>query len=142
MVVRISRRVNGLSFLLGISVMCTAFVASFSFHFEQWYSFLGEIVAAAFLILAHWIISNERFAQRLSFLSGLAVGFAFQAKFIAVIAAPGIVLVFIVRGMRANLRAAQLVKDVCALLIGFLIPTLTFEAYRLFELDAHGYLAN
>jgi hypothetical protein len=141
-VVRISRRVNGLSFLLGISVMCTAFVASFSFHFEQWYAFLGEIVAAAFLILAHWIISNERFAQRLSFLSGLAVGFAFQAKFIAVIAAPGIVLVFIVRGMRANLRAAQLVKDVCALLIGFLIPTLTFEAYRLFELGAHGYLAN
>jgi hypothetical protein len=35
-----------------------------------------------------------------------------------------------------------MVKYATALLIGFLIPTLTFEAYRLFELGGHGYLAN
>jgi len=122
--------------------MCAAFVASFSFHFEQWYAFLDEIVAAAFLILAHWIISNERFSGKSSFLCGLALGCAFQAKFLAAIPATGVVLVFAVRGMRAGFRPVQMVKYAAALLIGFLIPTLTFEAYKLFELGEHGYLAN
>jgi len=139
---RISRRIDGLSFLLGVSVMCAAFLASFSFHFEQWYAFLGEIVAAAFLILAHWIISNERFSGKSSFLCGLALGCAFQAKFLAAIAAAGIVLVFVAKGMRAGFRPVQLAKYAAALLIGFLIPTLAFETYRLFELGGHGYLAN
>ena len=112
------------------------------FTSNTWCSFLGEIVAAAFLILAHWLISNERFAETSSFLCGLALGCAFQAKFLAAIAATGIVLVFVVRGMRAGFRPVQLVKCAAALLIGFLIPTLTFEAYKLFELGGHGYLAN
>jgi hypothetical protein len=140
--VRVSRRINGLSFLLGVSVMCAAFLASFSFHFEQWYAFLGEIVAAAFLILAHWIISNERFSERALLLCGLALGCAFQAKLIAVIAATGIVLVFFVRGIRVGFRPVRLVKYAVALLIGFMIPTLAFEAYKLFELGGHRYLAN
>src|SRR5437868_6610512 len=139
---RISRRTDGLSFLLGVSVMCAAFLGTLSFHFEQWYSFLGEIVAAAFLILAHWIISNERFAETSSFLCGLTLGCAFQTKFLAAIPATGIVLVFVVRGMRAGFRPVQLVRCAAALLIGSLIPTLTFEAYKLFELGGHGYLAN
>jgi hypothetical protein len=116
--------------------------ASFSFHFEQWYAFLGEIVAAALLILAHWIISNERFSEKSSLLCGLALGCAFQAKFLAAIAATGIVLVFVVRSIRAGFRPVQLVKNAAAMLTGFLIPTLAFEAYRLFELGRHGYLVN
>ena len=44
--------------------------------------------------------------------------------------------------MRADFRPVQLVKYAAALLIGFLIPTLTFEAYKLFALGGHGYLAN
>jgi hypothetical protein len=117
-------------------------VASFSFHFEQWYAFLGEIVAAAFLILAHWIISNERFSEKALFLCGLALGCAFQAKLIAVIAATGIVLIFVVRGIHVGFRPVRLVKYAMALLIGFLIPTLAFEAYKLSQLGGHGYLAN
>jgi len=139
---RISRRIDGLSFLLGVSVMCAAFLGTCSLHFEHWCSFLGEIVAVAFLILAHWLISNERFAETSSFLCGLALGCAFQAKFLAAIAATGIVLVFVVRGMRVGFRAVQLVKCAAALLIGSLVPTLTFEAYKLFELGGRGYLAN
>jgi len=139
---RISRRINGLSFLLGVSVMCAAFLAIFSFHFEQWYAFLGEIVGAALLILAHWIISNERFSERSSFLCGLAVGCAMQAKLLAGIPAIGIILVFVVRGMHNRLRLVQLSKYAAALLIGSLTPTLSFEAYKLFQLGVHGYLAN
>ena len=139
---RISRRIDGLSFLLGVSVMCAAFLGTFSFQFDHWYAFLGEIVAAAFLILAHWLISNERFAETSSFLCGLTLGCAFQTKFLAAISATGIVLVFVVRGTRAGFRPVQLVKCAAALLIGFLIPTLTFEAYKLFELGGHRYLAN
>ena len=44
--------------------------------------------------------------------------------------------------MRAGFRPVQLVKCAAALLIGSLIPTLTFEAYKLFELGGHGYVAN
>jgi hypothetical protein len=139
---RISRRINGLSFLLGVSVMCAAFLAIFSFHFEQWYAFLGEIVAAALLILAHWIISNERFSDRSSFLCGLAVGCAIQAKLLAALPATGIILVFVVRGMHNGLRPVQFGKYAAALLIGSLIPTLSFEAYKLSQLGVHGYLAN
>jgi len=139
---RISRRIDGLSFLLGVSVMCAAFVGTCSLHFEHWCSFLGEIVAVAFLIIAHWLISNERFAETSSFLCGLALGCAFQAKILAAIAATGIALVFVVRGMHAGFGAVQLVKCAAALLIGFLVPTLIFEAYKLFELGGHGYLAN
>ena len=71
---RISRRIDGLSFLLGVSVMCAAFLGTLAFHFYAWSSFFGEIVAVAFLILAHWLISNERFAETSSFLCGLALG--------------------------------------------------------------------
>jgi hypothetical protein len=140
--VRMSRRVNGLSFLLGVSGVCAAFVATFSFHFGQWYAFLGEIVAAAFLILAHWIITNERFSEKASFLCGLAVGCAVQAKLLAALSATGIILIFVVRGTCAGLRPVCLVKHATALLIAFLIPTLAFEAYKLFELGRDGYLAN
>src|SRR5215472_5254008 len=65
---RISRRTDGLSFFLGVSVMCAAFLASFSHYFYTWYTFFGEIVTAAFLILGHWIISNERMSEKSSFL--------------------------------------------------------------------------
>ena len=139
---RISRRIDGLSFFLGVSVMCAAFLGTLAFHFYAWSSFFGEIVAVAFLILAHWLISNERFSETSSFLCGLALGCAFQAKVLAAIAATGVVLVFVVRGMRAGFQPVQWVKCAAALLIGFLIPTLTFEAYKLFELGGHGYLAN
>ena len=139
---RISRRINGVSFLLGVSVMCAAFLAIFSFHFAQWHAFLGEIVAAALLILAHWIISNERFSERSSFLCGLAVGCAIQAKLLAALPATGIILVFVLRGMHNGLRPVQLGKFAAALLIGSLIPTLSFEAYKLFQLGVHGYLTN
>jgi hypothetical protein len=139
---RISRRIDGLSFLLGVSVMCAAFLATCSLHFEHWCSFLGEIVAVAFLILAHWLISNERFAETSSFLCGLALGCAFQAKVLAAIAATGVVLVFVVRGMRAGFRPVQWIKCAAALVLGFLIPTVTFEGYKLFVLGGHGYLAN
>lgn len=139
---RISRRIDGLSFLLGVTVMCSAFLGTLALHFEHWYAFLGEVVTVAFLILAHWLISNERFSAISSLLCGLALGCAFQTKFLAVIPAMGIVPVFIVRGMRGGFRPVQLVKYAAALLIGFLVPTLTFEAYKLFELGGHGYLAN
>lgn len=139
---RISRRIDGLSFLLGVSVMCAAFLGTLALHFEHWSSFLGEIVAVALLILAHWIISNERFAEKSSFLCGLALGFAFQAKFLALIAMTGIVLVFVVGGMRCDFRPLQFVKYAAALLIGFLMPTLAFEAYKLVALGGHGYLTN
>ena len=122
--------------------MCAAFLGTLAIDFGQWFSFLGEIVAVAFLILAHWLISNERFAETSSFLCGLALGCAFQAKFLAAIPATGVVVVFVVRGMRAGFRPVQWVKCAAALLIGLLIPTLTFEAYKLFELGGHGYLAN
>jgi hypothetical protein len=139
---RISRRIDGLSFLLGVSVMCAAFLGTLALHFEHWSSFLGEIVAVVFLILAHWLISNERFVETSLFLCGLALGCAFQAKVLAAIASTGIVLVFVVRGLRADFRPVQFVKYATALLIGFLIPILTFEAYKLFALGGHGYLAN
>lgn len=139
---RISRRIDGLSFLLGVSVMCAAILASFPLHFAQWYAFLGEIVAAAFLILGHWIISNERFSEKWSFLCGLTIGCAFQAKFLAATAVTGIALVFFVRGVRAGFEPLRYVKHAAAMLIGFLIPTLAFEAYKLFELGAHAYLTN
>ena len=140
--VRISRRINGFSFLLGVSVMCAAFLAIFSFHFEQWYAFLGEIAGAALLILAHWIISNERFSDKSSFLCGLAVGCAIQAKLLAALPATGIILVFVVRGVRNGLRTVQLGKYAAMLLIGSLIPTLSFEVYKLFAIGIHEYLVN
>jgi hypothetical protein len=122
--------------------MCAAFFAIFSFHFEQWYAFLGEIVGAALLILAYWIISNERFSERSSFLCGLAAGCAIQTKLLAALPAMGIILVFVVRGIHDRLRLVQLSKYAAAFLIGSLIPTLSFEAYKLFQLGVHGYLAN
>ena len=122
--------------------MCAAFVARFSFHFEQWYAFLGEIVATALIIVAHWILSSERFSGGWLVLAGLALGLAFQAKFLAAIAASGIVLLFVIRGIDAGCPPAQWLRYFATLLIACLIPTLAFEGYKLFQLGADGYAMN
>ena len=139
---RINRRIDAFSFLFGVGVMCAAFVATFAFHSEQWYAFLGEIVATALVILAHWILSSERFNGGWLVLAGLALGLAFQAKFLAVIAATGIILLFVIRGIDAGCPLGQWLRYFATLLIACLIPTLAFEGYKLFQLGADGYAMN
>lgn len=142
LLVRISRRIDAASFLLGVSVMCATFFATFSYHFEHWYAFLGEIVAAALVIVAHWILSNERFRGSWLLLAGLALGLAFQAKLLAAVAMPGIILLFVIRGINTGCRPAQWCRYAATLLIGFLMPVLAFEGYKLFQLGLRGYAMN
>jgi hypothetical protein len=139
---RICRRVDAPSFLLGVGVMCVAFVASFSFHFEQWYAFLGEIVAATLIIVAHWILANERFSRNWLFLAGLLLGLAFQAKILAAVSVTGIGLLFVIRGIQAGCSPAQWLRYALILVMGFVIPTLAFEGYKLLQLGHHAYVVN
>ena len=142
LLIRIGRRTDAASFLLGVSVMCAAFFATFSYHFEHWYAFLGEIVAAALVIVAHWILANERFSKNWLLLAGLALGLAFQAKLLAAVAMPGIVLLFVIRGIDTGCRPAQWLRYAAILSIGLVMPTLVFEGYKLFQLGFHGYAMN
>ena len=94
---RISHHTNPLSFVFGVSIFSLSIIAVFPAHFEHWYAFLGEIPAAAFLLLGHWILAAEKLSWRTLLLSGLALGLAVEAKYLALLGTVGACVILLVR---------------------------------------------
>ena len=137
---RAQRKMTSYGFLLMIAVFVVFVVATFGYHFEQWYAFLGEVTAGALLIVAHWAAAAEDLERRRWIvMSGLCLGLAIEAKLIAAIGGVGI-------GLALALRPAKLRRwgfaGPLAWLGCLLAPILAFEVWKLAELGWTGYAAN
>jgi hypothetical protein len=140
--IRIDRKVASTTFLGGVALFCIVNLAVFAHHFEQWHAFLGEIPAAALLLLAHWIAAAERPSAK-SFLScGVLLGLSVLTKHLAVFAAPGVflILAFRLRGEPRKLAAG--LRWLAACLLGCLIPIGVFELFKIQQLGFTGFTAN
>lgn len=139
---RMSGIVNGASMLAGVAVFCGAILATFPFHFEQWYAFLGEILAASLLLAAHWLVALEKLSSRTAFVAGLCVGLALQTKYQALVATGGVFIIFAVQARRARLSAGATIACIALLLAGCVLPTALFELYKLICLGPSAYERN
>jgi hypothetical protein len=138
---RISRRVTNGSLFAGVAVFCLSITTVFAFQFGQWHAFLGEVTAAALLILAHWILAMETLSPKWLFLGGLCVGLAIQAKNLALLGGIGVLVALAVR-LRGRQRLPEVLAYPAILFAGCTLPTLLFESWKIIDLGIHGYLAN
>ncbi|MBA2269490.1 MAG: hypothetical protein H0W20_02700 [Chthoniobacterales bacterium] len=138
----LSRHTDGGSLLLGVASFCFAVFGTFAYHFEQWFAFIGEVPAAALLLVAHWLIAAEKFGHRAVFLSGLCMGLAVQTKYQAVIATAGAFIIFVLQLKRCGGGWRDAGRMVALLLAGCALPTALFELYKLSQLGLDGYGRN
>lgn len=121
-------------------------ISLMSYHYEHWYALLGEIPAALFLLLGVLIFLDSD-ARHNQVVAGLLFSFAVQAKLLALVG----VLVFMFvqlfvwpRGPRETLTIFT--KKIIARLfytgIGFLLPIVSFELWKLVVLGIDGYIEN
>jgi hypothetical protein len=131
------------------ALMTIAFVllatATSAFHFEQWYSQLGEVLAALLLCLgvAFWA-KNGRGASA-SALLGFCFGLAILSKHIAVLYISGPLLFFALQLATGRLLEAprkECLKDLAVFLVGTAVPVVLFELWKVGVLGFPGWLSN
>jgi hypothetical protein len=142
LLLRVSRRTDGGSLLASVVLFCLAILATFAYHFEQWFAFIGEVPAAALLLLGHWLLAGERFTSRAIFLGGLCLGLAVQTKYQAVIATAGALIIFIVQLKRSGAGWRTAAANTRWLVAGCVIPTALFELYKFLHLGSAAYVSN
>ncbi|TAN42322.1 MAG: hypothetical protein EPN25_03330 [Nitrospirae bacterium] len=125
-------------FYLGFALM--------TFHFEQWYALLGEIPAALLIILAVLLFFHHN-SGLYQCLAGIALSLAAQAKLLSLLAFAVFILCLAIfqmsdRSKKVPARLKELIHRTVYLSIGFIIPVLTFEIWKLFELGPSGYMNN
>lgn len=120
------------------------FYTLMAYHFEQWYALLGEIPAALLIILAVLCYFVARSKTNL-FISGILFSLAFETKlitllpfaiFLAFIAA----LEFLTLRKRLKEGFQSTVYTFFFIALGFFIPILIFELWKLYVLGVHGYV--
>ena len=142
LLLRVARHSSATSLLLGVGLFCFAILATFPYHFEQWFAFIGEVPAAALLLLAHWMLAAEKFSARSIFFAGLCMGLAVQTKYQAVIATAGAFIIFLVQLKRSGCGLPAALRYTGLLLAACVIPTALFELYKLSQLGFGGYTQN
>jgi len=135
---------------IGLSLATLSFFylgfALTTFHFWQWYALLGEIPAALLIILSVLIFLYKG-SRLCRFLAGTAMALAVQAKLLSFLAFAALLLVAIIfyalnRSKREPDRQESIIANNIYLIIGFVIPLLAFEMWKLFSLGASGYVNN
>lgn len=142
LLLRISRRVSGRSFLLGVAFFLVSVLAMFAWQFGAWYAFLGEVTAAAFLLLGHWILALEKPTWSWLLLSGLCFGLAIQTKSLALLGVTGAIPILLLRWRYSQDETKLSLGKAIVWLGAFLIPTVIFELWKLTELGSYSYGAN
>ena len=142
LLLRLSRRVSGRSFLLGVTFFLVSALATFAWQFGAWYAFLGEITAAALLLFGHWILALEKPTWSWLLLSGLCLGLAIQTKSLALLGLVGTVAIFLLRWRYSQDETKLSLGKAIIWLGACLGPTLIFELWKLIELGSYSYDAN
>ena len=136
---RVSRKVTPGHFLAGIAAFLVSILAVFTWQFAAWHAFLGEVTAAAFLLLGHWCLAMEKLSAKWLLLSGLCLGLAAQTKYLAALGVLGAIVILL---FRWRYCARPTVPQLMIWLAACLAPTLLFECWKLAELGMAGYTRN
>jgi hypothetical protein len=136
------REVRGVSFLLGTTVFCVASFLVFAKQWILWHSLLGEIPAAAYLLMGHWLLADERFSRRSCIIAGLFFGLAVQTKYLAALLFTGAVVILVIRLCTTQQDWRARVTRVMLFLLGCITPTALWETYKLSCLGYHSYIVN
>lgn len=127
------------SFLfLGYSLM--------TFHLEHWYALLGEVPVALLIILGTKVFYNRDTKQNY-LLTGLLFSLAFEAKILSLVAfaiflvAQLIIFIF-EQSSRTFSGFTKLLLKFIYITLGFSIPIILFESWKLINLGSYNYLEN
>ncbi|MGO9109987.1 MAG: hypothetical protein ACLP9L_12205 [Thermoguttaceae bacterium] len=140
--VLVGRETRGISLLMGTSAFCLAILLVFARHWFLWHSLFGEIPAAAYLLMGHWLLADERFSRRSSLCAGLFLGLAVQTKYLAALLCTGPCVILAIRlcTARWDWKARFLRAALC--LLGCAMPTVLWETYKFSCLGYHSYIVN
>lgn len=115
-----------------------------TYHFEQWYALLGEIPAAFLLILAILIIyiNDSKIAF---FASGFLFSLACNSKLLTFLPFATFLIVFTLLNLIDNrkgmaLQIKLLIPKLSILILGFVIPFLLIEIWKIAFLGIQGYV--
>jgi hypothetical protein len=119
--------------------LCIAFTA---LHLEHWYALLGEVPAALLLVLACLLPATRGLDPRTGAWSGVLLGLAFLAKTLAALyfAAFVVVVAAACSPFAPGARGWKSPAFLVAVSVGFALPVLAFEAWKLATLGVHGYV--
>jgi hypothetical protein len=129
------------------SVVLVFFILAYAwmvYHMEQWYALLGEVPAALLILLAILVFLLRESRANL-FISGVLFSLATLAKLIALLPFASFML-FIALNLlwthRKNINRVvkPLVFDFGTVLLGFLIPYMLFEFWKILSLEIPGYI--
>lgn len=115
----------------------------FPFHYEHWFTLLGEVPAALFLILGIliWVINTQR-QSNIAF-SCICLSLAILAKILSFLTVGAFFAVFIIHEIAVVRRPlVEVIKQVSIASIFLAIPILAFELAKLLTLGFDGYLNN
>jgi hypothetical protein len=114
----------------------------FKLHFAQWYSLLGEIPAALFIILAI-LVFFDRDSDQNRLLAGVLFSLATLTKTLALLAFASffaVVSAYYLAHIKTRFRLASkdLAKQAAVLAMGFVIPLAFYEIWKLVNLGVAG----
>lgn len=120
---------------LAASVFLGGVVLLFPFHFELWFTLLGEVPAALFLLLAAIVLGRGELAPRGVALASFVCALGFQTKTISAIFCAAFFLALAVRVLLLHgWSARELLRHAVVAGAAFLAPILAFELYKLVSL--------
>lgn len=116
------------------------------YHFEEWYALLGEIPAALLIILAI-LCFFYRDSVLNQILTGLLFSFAVQAKFLSLVAFIIFLIAHVLIYSREQPKELSVflqsyIKRLLYIGIGFSLPYVFFESWKLLILGPQNYVEN
>jgi hypothetical protein len=138
-------RVRKNAFVLTAPFLAAFFIlAVFGWHFEQWYTILGEVHAAMLLLLAIVFLCIQSQSYGTCVIAGLLAGLALNSKTLALLGLPGVYLGFAFSYWNSGFprRPKERFQAFLALSAAIALPTILFEIWKLGTLGLVGYVVN
>lgn len=138
---QVPSHINFLAMVLVFFFYCLTF---FPYHFEHWYSLLGEVPSALFIILGILVYFDKSTKGNL-LLTGLLFSLAVQSKQIALLPfITFIVFVNFITLISDKLSIGNFIKSSIEsnlfIFLGFIAPIFLFEIWRYISLGFNGYV--
>jgi len=126
-----------------IAVFLLVVYAMSVYHLEQWYAMLGEVPAALVILLGLTIWAVDPASIGRSLLAAMLCSLAVLIKLLALLyAATFVVAAVIVVGASSRRDPRHLWKLVAVLLLGFVLPIIAAEMWKVSALGLSGYGAH
>jgi hypothetical protein len=111
------------------------------YHMEHWYAMLGEVPAALAILLAVAVWAADPGSSRRSLAAGMLLSLAFLAKMLTLLYVATFLAIVVVVGRSEGRDRKRLARLLGHVVLGFLLPILAFETWKVLSLGPEGYLS-